>query len=60
MDYLKDRLEKLNYKIVLIETLALFSIIIGIQRLFLGFQGDRFNAVLSNDTEKYYILTSIP
>lgn len=52
-------LKKINIRVVSYDTLALFFLINGIQRLFMASQGEKFIAIMNNDLEKYYSLTSI-
>ncbi len=52
-------IKKFYLSLILFETLALFFLINGIQRLYLASQGEKFNAIMNNDLDKYYSLTSI-
>ena len=52
-------LEKLFIRVSFIEILSLFFFINGIKRLYWGFQGEKFNAIMNDDLEKYYTLTSL-
>lgn len=51
-------IKKINAKIIVLEILAVFFLINGIQRLYLASQGEKFNAIMNSDMEKYYSLTS--
>ncbi|OAD90368.1 hypothetical protein A7A78_06465 [Aequorivita soesokkakensis] len=52
-------IKKIHLSLILFETLALFFLINGIQRLYLASQREKFNAIMSDDLDKYYSLTSL-
>ena len=52
--------ESLNLKLILLECFALFFIISGINRLYVAYNGEQFDALMSKNWEKFELLTDLP
>lgn len=52
-------IKKINLKIILLEILALFFFINGIQRLYVTSQGEKYQAIFTDNWDKFESLTSL-
>ena len=51
-------IKKIIPRLILFETIALIFLINGIQRLYVSSVGEKYDAIIANDFDKYYSLTS--
>jgi hypothetical protein len=56
---MQKMIKKINIKIVLFETIALIFIINGLQRLYVASQGAKYDAIMSDNWEKFESLTTL-
>ncbi|WP_203296783.1 hypothetical protein [Luteirhabdus pelagi] len=52
-------LKKINYKLILLECLALIFIINGIKRFYVAYHGNKVDALMDKDFEKFQSLTDV-
>jgi len=56
---MQKMIKKIKIKIVLFETIALIFIINGLQRLYVASQGAKYDAIMSDNWEKFESLTTL-
>ena len=57
--YNAKKMRKIKIKLILIQILALMFLIAAVQRLYVSFQADKYEAIMASDWQKFESLTSL-